>query len=84
LLLAQVTAMSLITGSLFSNQKDTASDARNFFGVSFLGILFLSMGAMPEMAITFSYKPCASLNTLPRNAMQQGCSPWWMASIWGC
>ena len=51
--------MSLIIGSLFSGLKDTAIDARAFFGISFLSIMFLSMGAMPELGITFSNKPCA-------------------------
>ncbi len=58
---SQVVVMSLIIGSLFGNQHATPGDARNFFGVSFLSIMFLSMGAMPEMGITFSYKPCAPL-----------------------
>lgn len=51
--------MALIIGSLFNGQKPTAEDARNFFGVSFLSMMFLSMGAMPEMGITFASKPCA-------------------------
>ncbi|KAK9907686.1 hypothetical protein WJX75_008105 [Coccomyxa subellipsoidea] len=53
----QVVVMALIIGSLFNGQKPTAEDARNFFGVSFLSMMFLSMGAMPEMGITFASKP---------------------------
>ena len=52
----QVVIMSLIIGSLFSNQGHTPNNARAFFGVSFLSIMFLSMGAMPELAITLSMK----------------------------
>ena len=55
--------MALIIGSLFNGQKPTAEDARNFFGVSFLSMMFLSMGAMPEMGITFASKPCAPCPT---------------------
>ena len=55
----QVIIMSLIIGSLFSNQSYTPNDARDFFGVSFLSVMFLSMGAMPELAITLSMKGCA-------------------------
>lgn len=48
--------MSLIVGSLFSGQGHNTSDARNFFGVAFLAVMFLSMGAMPELGITFEMK----------------------------
>lgn len=51
--------MALIIGSLFNGQRPTAAAARNYFGVSFLSMMFLSMGAMPEMGITFANKPCA-------------------------
>jgi hypothetical protein len=30
--------------------------ARSFFGVSFLSIMFLAMGSMPQLAITFMNK----------------------------
>lgn len=49
--------MSLIVGSLFSGQGHDPSEARNYFGVAFLAIMFLSMGAMPELGITFGNKP---------------------------
>ena len=49
--------MALIVGSLFSGQSHDPADARNFFGVAFLAIMFLSMGAMPELGITFGTKP---------------------------
>lgn len=55
----QVVVMALIIGSLFNGQRPTAAAARNYFGVSFLSMMFLSMGAMPEMGITFANKPCA-------------------------
>ncbi|BDA47962.1 ABC transporter G family member 36 [Coccomyxa sp. Obi] len=53
----QVVVMAFIIGSLFNGQRPTALDARNYFGVSFLSMMFLSMGAMPEMGITFANKP---------------------------
>ena len=53
----QVVIMALIVGSLFSGQSHDPADARNFFGVAFLAIMFLSMGAMPELGITFDTKP---------------------------
>ncbi|CAL8463057.1 g2591 [Coccomyxa elongata] len=53
----QVVVMALIIGSLFNGQRPTAAAARNYFGVSFLSMMFLSMGAMPEMGITFANKP---------------------------
>ncbi len=53
----QVTVMGLIVGSLFSNQQNVPSDARNFFGVSFVAIMFLSFGAQPELSICFGMKP---------------------------
>ena len=53
----QVVIMALIVGSLFSGQSHDPADARNFFGVAFLAIMFLSMGAMPELGITFGTKP---------------------------
>ncbi len=54
---AQVVIMALIVGSLFSGQGHDPSEARNYFGVAFLAIMFLSMGAMPELGITFGNKP---------------------------
>ena len=36
--------MALIVGSLFSGQGHDPSEARNYFGVAFLAIMFLSMG----------------------------------------
>ena len=53
----QVVIMALIVGSLFSRQGHDPSEARNYFGVAFLAIMFLSMGAMPELGITFGNKP---------------------------
>lgn len=49
--------MALIVGSLFAGQGHQALEARNYFGVAFLAIMFLSMGAMPELGITFGNKP---------------------------
>lgn len=60
----QVVVMAIIIGSLFSGQKPAALNARNYFGVSFLAMMFLSMGAMPEMGITFANKPCAPQHPL--------------------
>lgn len=54
--LVQVVIMSLIIGSLFANIAKTATGARSFFGVSFLSIMFLAMGAMPQLATTFANK----------------------------
>jgi hypothetical protein len=53
----QVTVMGFIVGSLFSNQGHDPSDARNYFGVSFVAIMFLSFGAQPELSISFGMKP---------------------------
>lgn len=53
----QVTVMGLIVGSLFSNQGHAPSDARNYFGVTFVAIMFLSFGAQPELSICFGMKP---------------------------
>ena len=53
----QVVVVGLIVGSLFSNQQPVPSDARNFFGVSFIAIMFLSFGAQPELSICFDMKP---------------------------
>ena len=54
--LLQVVIISLIVGSLFSFQAHGQENARAFFGVSFLTVMFLAMGAMPELAITLSMK----------------------------
>ena len=53
----QVVIMALIVGSLFNGQGHDPTDARNYFGVAFLAIMFLSMGAMPELGILFGNKP---------------------------
>ena len=53
----QVAVVGLIVGSLFSNQQPVPSDARNFFGVSFIAIMFLAFGAQPELSICFDMKP---------------------------
>ena len=53
----QVAVVGLIVGSLFSNQQPVPSDARNYFGVSFIAIMFLSFGAQPELSICFDMKP---------------------------
>ena len=54
--LVQVVIMSLIIGSLFSGIDKTAQGSRAIFGVSFLSIMFLAMGAMPQLATTFMNK----------------------------
>ncbi|DBB03271.1 TPA: hypothetical protein ACH3X3_010666 [Trebouxia sp. C0006] len=54
--LIQVVIMSLIIGSLFSGIQKTATGSRAIFGVSFLSIMFLAMGAMPQLATTFMNK----------------------------
>lgn len=59
--------MSAIIGSLFSAQGHTLTDARDFFGVSFLSVMFLSMGAMPELAITLSMKGSVAPPLSPAN-----------------
>ena len=53
----QVTVMGLIVGSLYSNQGHDPSDARNYFGLSFVAIMFLSFGAQPELSVCFDMKP---------------------------
>jgi hypothetical protein len=57
---AQVVVISVIIGSLFAHLPVDANDARSYFGISFLSIMFLSMGAMPELGLTFQHKPCAA------------------------
>ncbi|KAK9807392.1 hypothetical protein WJX73_000014 [Symbiochloris irregularis] len=52
----QVLVISLVIGSLYSSQSHNSNTARNFFGVGFLSIMFLSMGAMPELAIMLELK----------------------------
>ena len=54
--MAQVVIMALIIGSLFSGIEKSSTGARSFFGVSFLSIMFLAMGAMPQLATTFQNK----------------------------
>lgn len=54
--LIQVVVMSLIIGSLFSGIDKTATGSRAIFGVSFLSIMFLAMGAMPQLATTMTNK----------------------------
>ena len=54
----QVVVISVIIGSLFANLPHVGNDARSYFGISFLSIMFLSMGAMPELGLTFQHKPC--------------------------
>ena len=54
--LIQVVIMSLIIGSLFAGIQKTATGSRAIFGVSFLSIMFLAMGAMPQLATTFMNK----------------------------
>ena len=48
--------MSLIIGSLFGGIDKTATGSRAIFGVSFLSIMFLAMGAMPQLATTMTNK----------------------------
>ena len=57
--MGQVVVLSVIIGSLFANLPHVANAARSYFGISFLSIMFLSMGAMPELGLTFQHKPCA-------------------------
>ncbi|KAK9829450.1 hypothetical protein WJX72_005937 [[Myrmecia] bisecta] len=54
--LIQVAVMALIIGSLFAGLAHTASVARSYFGVSFLSVMFLAMGAMPQLSIGFFTK----------------------------
>eukprot|EP00798_Chlamydomonas_sp_ICE-L_P013540 gene13540-19410_t len=54
--LIQVTVMGLITGGLFYQLPVTLDGSRNFFGVSFLGVMFVTMGNMPQLAITMANK----------------------------
>ncbi len=42
--MAQVVVMALIIGSAFWMLGNSQSDARLFFGVSFMSVLFLAMG----------------------------------------
>lgn len=73
--------MALIIGSLFNGQRPTAAAARNYFGVSFLSMMFLSMGAMPEMGITFANKPCAT-SFLPMSSSLACSARCMLQSIW--
>ena len=52
--------MGLIIGSLFGGTAKTTTGARSFFGVSFLSIMFISMGAMPQLATTLMSRGCAA------------------------
>lgn len=61
--LIQVVVMSLIIGSLFSGIDKTATGSRAIFGVSFLSIMFLAMGAMPQLATTMTNKGYAATHT---------------------
>ena len=53
--------MGLIIGSLFGGTAKTTTGARSFFGVSFLSIMFISMGAMPQLATTLMSRGCAAV-----------------------
>ena len=48
--------MGLITGSLYYQMKPIANNARNFFGVGFLAVMFTAMGQLPQLAITMHTK----------------------------
>ena len=48
--------MGLITGSLFFQLGTSVSDARAYFGVSFLAVMFMAMGAMPALPVTLATK----------------------------
>ncbi|KAG2432130.1 hypothetical protein HXX76_009056 [Chlamydomonas incerta] len=54
--LVQVVVMGLITGSLFFQLGTEVSDARSYFGVSFLAVMFMAMGAMPALPVTLATK----------------------------
>ena len=54
--------MGLIIGSLFGGTAKTTTGARSFFGVSFLSIMFISMGAMPQLATTLMSRGCAAVS----------------------
>ena len=54
--------MGLIIGSLFGGTAKTTTGARSFFGVSFLSIMFISMGAMPQLATTLMSRGCAAIS----------------------
>ncbi|KAG2439064.1 hypothetical protein HYH02_006591 [Chlamydomonas schloesseri] len=54
--LVQVIVMGLITGSLFFQLGDSVTDARAYFGVSFLAVMFMAMGAMPALPVTLATK----------------------------
>lgn len=49
--------MGLLIGSLFWDLERSLQGALPFFGVSFLSILFITMGSLPILAITLENKP---------------------------
>ncbi|MEW5298072.1 MAG: hypothetical protein WDW36_001233 [Sanguina aurantia] len=54
--LAQVLIISLIVSSLFLQLGDTYAESRTFFGASFLCVMFMAMGAMPQLSIAIATK----------------------------
>jgi hypothetical protein len=56
LLLLQVMVVSLMVGSLFFRLGHKVSDARNFHGASFMAVLFMAMGSMPQIGVVMAQK----------------------------
>lgn len=52
----QIIAVSLMVGSLFFRLGHGVNDARSFFGASFMVILFMSMGSMPQIGVVMAQK----------------------------
>lgn len=52
----QVIIMGLIIGSMFWNLQPSQNAAREFFGVSFLSIMFIAFGSMPQAQFIFQTK----------------------------
>eukprot|EP00877_Chromochloris_zofingiensis_P010755 jgi/Chrzof1/5933/Cz16g21030.t1 len=53
----QVIIIGLFCGSLFFNLGHSPEDARTFLGASFMAVMFMSMGAMPQLALVLASKP---------------------------
>ncbi|MEW5311977.1 MAG: hypothetical protein WDW38_003643 [Sanguina aurantia] len=54
--LGRVLIISLIVSSLFLQLGDTYAESRTFFGASFLCVMFMAMGAMPQLSIAIATK----------------------------
>lgn len=48
--------MSAMVGSLFWQLGHKVNDARNFCGASFMAILFMTMGSMPQIGVVTAQK----------------------------